>query len=179
MKGSSILFLSLGLFVAQETVAFLPTQNPQVGTVPGDYSLQKQTARKVPSKTTLYLRESPTDGDDVDDANNEDELIAKDPENLMPPSTSIPPLELSDFATAIIPFVAFVSFWPLLAFVRFKLFAGIGPIGNPMDYLDVDKFMALKDLMQEADGSKEIMELPSMSPAEQMVGSFFGPPPSR
>ena len=67
--------------------------------------------------------------------------------------------------------VAFTTFWPLLAYLRFE---------NPLGYFDIDTFLALKGIM--SDGvtmdtyGNEIIELPSLSPAEQLVGAFFGPP---
>jgi hypothetical protein len=72
-----------------------------------------------------------------------------------------------------IAFVAFVAFWPLLALVRINGFE------NPVDSFDVDMFIALKGILESADRpmmGSEIMELPPLTPAEQIVGAIFGPP---
>jgi hypothetical protein len=75
-----------------------------------------------------------------------------------PESLSIPVVL---FAT-----VLFVSFWPLLALLRSTT--------SPIDGFDIDTFMALKGIMADTDPT--IVELPSLSPAEQLVGAIFGPP---
>lgn len=62
--------------------------------------------------------------------------------------------------------VLFVSFWPLLALLRSTT--------SPIDGFDIDTFMALKGIMADTDST--IVELPSLSPAEQLVGAIFGPP---
>lgn len=73
--------------------------------------------------------------------------------------------------TALLATVLFVSFWPLLALLRSTT--------SPIDGFDIDMFMALKGIMDTApmnDGDPTIVELPSLSPAEQLVGAIFGPP---
>ena len=81
------------------------------------------------------------------------------------PEQSIP---LSGLALA----VAFVMFWPLLALLRVN-------VGGPTGGFDIDMFMALKGILdvQGADTADEtILELPPLSPAEQLVDAIFGPP---
>jgi len=75
-----------------------------------------------------------------------------------PESLSVPAVL---FAT-----VLFVSFWPLLALLR--------STASPIDGFDIDTFMALKGIMADTDPT--IVDLPSLSPAEQLVGAIFGPP---
>ena len=111
------------------------------------------------------------------------------PQESLPPASSpssspMPPTpSFQNYAIAFLAYLAFISIWPLLALLRVKLGGGFG---NPVELFDVDKFMTL-GLMQQADsattfgggvmgGSDEIMELPPLSPAEQLVGAFFGPP---
>jgi len=64
---------------------------------------------------------------------------------------------------------------------------GAGPyfaFENPAEYFDVDMYMSLKSILEPpadsyfgGDGyGNEIMELPALTPAEQLVGSIFGPP---
>jgi hypothetical protein len=89
----------------------------------------------------------------------------------------IPPLPTLN-SSVIIPYILFVSFWPLLALARFQWEAWFPYGGNPLEYFDVDKFMALQEMMQEVTIPEEgIVELPALSPAEQLVGAIFGPPP--
>lgn len=71
---------------------------------------------------------------------------------------------------AAIATLAFVLFWPLLAFFR----------GNN-HYFDVDMFLALKGILEnnnpsDYSDSERILELPPLSPAEHLVGAIFGPP---
>ena len=94
-----------------------------------------------------------------------------------------PPAEIKAEGLPIVPaligVVAFTAFWPLLAFLRFE---------NPIGYFDVDTFLALQgilgvnddagSMMQDPAAVTEIIELPGLSPAEQVVAAFFGPPPS-
>lgn len=62
-------------------------------------------------------------------------------------------------------YLAFVSFWPLLAYVRQNF------------NFDIDTFMTLSDMMDGPDYDPEtIMELPKLSPAEKLVDALFGPP---
>ncbi len=86
-----------------------------------------------------------------------------------PPSTSPNELHL---APAIFATVLFVSFWPLLALLR--------STASPIDGFDIDMFMALKGIMDPTPMDNmdptSIVELPSLSPAEQLVGAIFGPP---
>ena len=67
--------------------------------------------------------------------------------------------------------VAFTAFWPLLAWLRYE---------NPIGYFDIDTYLALKGVMGDDPGmtkdATEILELPGLSPAEQLVAAFFGPP---
>lgn len=94
------------------------------------------------------------------------------------PPTEIPSERLP-ILPALLGVVAFTAFWPLLAFLRFE---------NPVGYnFDVDTFLALQgilgmndagNMMQDPGAVTEIIELPGLSPAEQVVAAFFGPPPS-
>jgi hypothetical protein len=73
---------------------------------------------------------------------------------------------------AVAGFVAFTAFWPFLAWVRYE---------NPISYFDIDTYLALKGVMADDPGmmtkdATEILELPGLSPAEQLVAAFFGPP---
>ena len=62
-------------------------------------------------------------------------------------------------------YVAFISFWPLLAYVRLNF-----------DF-DIDTFMNLRDIMDGPSYDPDtIVELPKLSPGEQLVDAFFGPP---
>ena len=76
-----------------------------------------------------------------------------------------------------------LALWPLLALLR--------DTNSPTDGFDVDMFMALKGMLEtNTYGGNDmttavtddyyygdtIIELPSLSPAEQMVGAIFGPP---
>ena len=73
--------------------------------------------------------------------------------------------------TVLLAAVFFVAFWPLLALLRSTT--------SPIDGFDIDMFMALKGIIDTTpmDGSDPtIVELPSLSPAEQLVGAIFGPP---
>lgn len=80
------------------------------------------------------------------------------------------PVERKNFLPVAVFAVAFVSFWPLLALLR--------ATNDPTSGFDVDMFMALKGIL---DGGRtmdfeDIVELPPLSPAEQLVGAIFGPP---
>eukprot|EP00531_Pseudo-nitzschia_arenysensis_P011433 CAMPEP_0116118340 /NCGR_PEP_ID=MMETSP0329-20121206/2050_1 /TAXON_ID=697910 /ORGANISM="Pseudo-nitzschia arenysensis, Strain B593" /LENGTH=208 /DNA_ID=CAMNT_0003611957 /DNA_START=86 /DNA_END=713 /DNA_ORIENTATION=+ len=87
--------------------------------------------------------------------------------NRPPTSPNDLPLTPAIFAT-----VLFVSFWPLLALLR--------STASPIDGFDIDMFMALKGIMDPTPMDNmdptSIVELPSLSPAEQLVGAIFGPP---
>ena len=87
-----------------------------------------------------------------------------------------------------IPFLAsalgisvLLSVWPLLTFLR--------DVNHPTDGFDVDMFMTLKGMfdgngnadmsMLTNDNYQSIVQLPALSPAERLVGAFFGPLPPR
>ena len=107
----------------------------------------------------------------------------KDDNDLVDPfSAQSPQAEITTGRLPVVPVflgvIAFTAFWPLLAFLRFE---------NPVGYIDVDTFLALQkilgmndaaNMMQDPTTVTEIIELPGMSPAEQVVAAFFGPPPS-
>jgi hypothetical protein len=62
-------------------------------------------------------------------------------------------------------YLAFISFWPLLAYIRLNF-----------DF-DIDTFMNLRDMMDDPSYDPDtIVELPKLSPGEQLVDAFFGPP---
>ena len=72
-----------------------------------------------------------------------------------------------------------LALWPLLALLR--------DTNSPTDGFDVDMFMALKGMLGSGGNDMTtavtddyygdtIIELPTLSPAEQMVGAIFGPP---
>ncbi len=89
--------------------------------------------------------------------------IAKESATSSQTSTN-PPFS---FSLAALATLAFVLFWPLLAFLRSSSF-------------DVDMFMALKGILQDPGvlpkDTPEVLELPPLSPAEQLVGAIFRPP---
>jgi hypothetical protein len=97
---------------------------------------------------------------DDDDDDNDDDGNAKEWQDTPTPS----------FVAVGVAAVAFVAFWPLLALLR---------VNGPTAGFDIDIFMALKGILDTSSsgmGAEEIYELPPLSPAEQLVGSFFGPP---
>lgn len=71
---------------------------------------------------------------------------------------------------------AILASWPLLSFFR--------DTNNPTDGFDIDMFMALKGMLDNTnsvgtmaiDDVQSIVEIPVLSPAEQLVGAIFGPP---
>jgi len=71
--------------------------------------------------------------------------------------------------SAVVATILFVSFWPLLAYLRQNTF-------------DIDMYLALKGILDDpvslgADNLEPgIVELPSLSPAERLVDTLFGPP---
>ncbi|KAL3940530.1 MAG: hypothetical protein SGBAC_004958 [Bacillariaceae sp.] len=87
-----------------------------------------------------------------------------------------------------IPFLAtalgisvLLAAWPLLTFLR--------GVNSPTDGFDVDMFMTLKGMLDTTNGTTDnsmsmltdenyqsIVNLPALSPAEQLVGAVFGPP---
>ena len=84
------------------------------------------------------------------------------------PASTSPNISLT---TAVFATLIFVSFWPLLALLRSTT--------SPIDGFDVDMFMALKGIMDTVpmdNMDPSIVEVPSLSPAEQLVGAIFGPP---
>ncbi|CAJ1954727.1 unnamed protein product [Cylindrotheca closterium] len=91
-----------------------------------------------------------------------------------------------------IPFLAsalgitiLLATWPLLLTL-------LRDVNNPTDGFDVDMFMTLKGMIDGSNSNgnvdmsmltdenyQSIVQLPALSPAEQLVGAFFGPPPPR
>lgn len=77
-----------------------------------------------------------------------------------------------------LPLVALAALWPLLAIFR--------DANDPTSGFDIDMFMALKGILDSGNGNDaggmmvlgddSIIELPPLSPAEQLVGAIFGPP---
>ena len=130
-----------------------------------------------------------------DEADNDhvSATTSDDEDGLVPSSAISPPLaadtsgtDNNDTATVLLATVAFVSFWPLLALLRAA--ATTSP-SDLIDGFDVDMFMALKGILDDSnsnmnmnmnniDAATTIMELPPLSPAEQLVGAIFGPPPA-
>lgn len=128
-------------------------------------------------------RDISVDNDDVKkqetlgqiDENDETKLTENGSNDLrlQEKSNSPSPTPPQSLSTPAVLFAAllFVSFWPLLALLR--------TTSNPIDGFDIDMFMALKGIIDTSpmgDTDPTIMELPSLSPAEQLVGSIFGPP---
>lgn len=76
------------------------------------------------------------------------------------------------FLVVAIPTVALLSLWPLLAFFC--------DTNEPTSGFDIDMFMALKGILSSNNdfvvNDDGIVELPPLSPAEQLVGTIFGPP---
>mmetsp|Transcript_27214 Transcript_27214/g.30574 ORF Transcript_27214/g.30574 Transcript_27214/m.30574 type:complete len:228 (-) Transcript_27214:35-718(-) len=123
------------------------------------------------------------DDDDKNNNNNENQRIKTKKDDDLLTSTSTSSLSTG---TVVISTIMFVSFWPLLALLRTSSWNN-----NPIDGFDIDMFIALKGIMDNttpdssmaigvgldaaADYNPVIMELPSLSPAEQLVGAFFGP----
>ena len=102
----------------------------------------------------------------------------KDATAYPPPTT---PIEPPSPVAVSIATILFVSFWPLLALLR------TDTVFTPIDGFDVDMFMALKGILDASSSSSFpvddyvggggiITELPTLSPAEQIVGAIFGPP---
>jgi len=98
--------------------------------------------------------------------NEKDESESSAAINDTPTPPEIPTISNAKVIASV---VAFTLFWPLLALLRTTI--GHGQI-------DVDMFMALQSILGESSPMKgdEIIELPTLSPAEQLVGAFFGPP---
>ena len=109
--------------------------------------------------TWRRLRAVPPDDEKEDDVvipNNQDS-----PEEI---PTFGPPLPRP--ALVALAYVSFISFWPLLAYIERNF------------QWDVNTFMTLNDLMDTANPERvdTILELPKLSPAEQLVDALFGPP---
>ncbi|CAB9500374.1 expressed unknown protein [Seminavis robusta] len=151
------------------SVAFSPTLKPlSIPTLPQQTASNGLCAPNRRASTALFAQDEPND------ENNEESL--NDNEETKLDEEEYPPLPMLD-ASVLIPYVLFISFWPLLALLRLK-WGTLFPYGSPIDYFDIDKYMALQGMMQEANVSPdEIVELPALSPAEQLVGAIFGPPP--
>ena len=111
------------------------------------------------------------------------EAVEVEPLLMESPHTNIitTNVELLPTVPVLLGVFAFTAFWPLLAYLRFE---------NPrlgVEYFQIDTFLALQgimglhqNLLQDPASSSaiatEIIELPGMSPAEQVVAAFFGPP---
>ena len=128
----------------------------------------------IPRTTTTMLNFG-IDNDTDDDVNNNNNLV------IEPLLAESPQTQITADPPPIIPVVlgvvVFTAFWPLLAFLRFE----------NSGYFHVDTFLALRGIMGDQNGMMmqdptatlpEIMELPALSPAEQVVAAFFGPPSS-
>ena len=122
-----------------------------------------------------------------EEVDNVPELFLKnddDKDNSLPQSPSSSSSSSSSMSTGlvIIATILFTSFWPLLAILR--------STSNPIDGFDIDMFIALKGILDNTTPNggvsalgldsdyynPVIMELPPLSPAEQLVGAIFGPP---
>ena len=109
--------------------------------------------------------------------NDDDKEKSRGPQSPSPSSSSSSSMSTG---LVIIATIIFTSFWPLLAVLR--------STSNPIDGFDIDMFIALKGILDnttpdvsalglDADYyNPVIMELPPLSPAEQLVGAIFGPP---
>ena len=168
----SVSFVLLALVADKAAVAFSPTKHQQritsVGTLHQRhyYPLHLQRGWLVNGHISSRRVATRLRNDNQQDDNVEQEE-AGDLESPAP----LPPLPKLN-ASVLLPWLSFVLFWPLLALLRVKL----DGIGNPVEYFDIDKYTALKSMMQEPPDFDEILELPPLSPAEQLVGTFFGPP---
>lgn len=97
------------------------------------------------------------------------EQISSETKNLLPPRWKL-----------IVAYLAFISFWPLLAFLQVYL---------RNHEFDIDTYLTVKGILDAAapadtttttatmweDTSSGILELPPLSPAERLVDSLFGP----
>jgi hypothetical protein len=77
------------------------------------------------------------------------------------------------FLAVALPLVGLAALWPLLALFR--------DTNDPTSGFDIDMFMALKGILDSGNDTgmmvgDNILELPRLSPAEQLVGAIFGPP---
>jgi len=130
-------------------------QDPSLDTVTGNDN-DKENNDDIDGKAET--KRSNNGNDRRNDLQDKNSPAPTPPEGLSTPAVL--------FAT-----VLFVSFWPLLALLR--------STSNPIDGFDIDMFMALKGIIDTTpmpDMDPTVMELPSLSPAEQLVGSIFGPP---
>ena len=131
-------------------------------------TMQSRPSVKCDSKRDRLLETDTNDDEDysteVDENTERNKLQESSTQNSMPPQSLS--IQAGVFATLL-----FVAFWPLLALLRSTT--------SPVDGFDVDMFMALKGIMDTTpltDTDSTIVELPSLSPAEQLVGAIFGPP---
>jgi len=180
--------------------SFVPPQSRTTSTCGHVYGYKTTT-------TTIYNAKQGDDTDENDDDNDDNNNGAgagsfpkrvsatnDDKDGLVPSSTISPPEDTSrtkdngtgtDTATVLLATVAFVSFWPLLALLRATITTSPSDL---IDGFDIDMFMALKGILDDSnsnmstntnsiDTATTIMELPPLSPAEQLVGAIFGPPP--
>jgi hypothetical protein len=150
--------------------------------------------RDINTKLMLALDDNEKNPDDRNNDNNVDNDNATDGEDRS--TSSVPSDQDQPQLPGVLPVVAltlaFVSLWPLLAVLRVGLsgmaMGGSGGTGTVTEF-DVDAYMALKGIMDSGSSSpddsisamrsSEIFELPQLSPAEKIVGAFFGPPSSR
>lgn len=131
-------------------------------------TIQSRPVVKCESKRDPLL-ESDTEEEDYNIVEIEGNTERKRLQESQVP-TSMPPQSLS-IQAGFLATLLFVAFWPLLALLRSTT--------SPIDGFDVDMFMALKGIMDTPplmDTDSTIVELPSLSPAEQLVGAIFGPP---
>jgi len=83
-----------------------------------------------------------------------------------------------NYIKIILSTIAFITFWPLLAYLRYEAGDIVGDAFGHVGF-DVDTFMALKDITNgntNGDEIGQILEIPTLSPAEKLVGALFGPP---
>jgi hypothetical protein len=138
-------------------------------------SLASTTSRPI---RTICHASSERDNSDADnklmEATENDPTIAGNqqdppPQSLNNSDTPTSTAPSFPFLPTAIATLAFVLFWPFLAFLR-SLYYNV----------DVDMFMALKGILDTPllpSDTAEIVELPPLSPAERLVDAIFGPPP--
>lgn len=112
--------------------------------------------------------------DEVED--EDDDALSSSPQVFSSSRTTTPEMKLPSRWKLIVAYLAFISFWPLLAAVQVYL---------RTHEFDIDTYLTVKGLLDTAapptfdDGSSSsdttIMELPPLSPAERLVDSLFGP----
>ena len=123
------------------------------------------------SISRLISLESRSNENEDDDGQQPQQSQSPSPEARAPSTSS----SFSDIFIGLPAAVAFVCFWPLLALLR----ASSDNIYNPITGFDIDMFMALKGILDDPRAYSDdqiILELPPLSPAEQLVGAIFGPP---